>query len=85
MAKKRVKKVSKKNKLKVTKSRIPLVIYQLLLFIGLSLIFLVLFRLSNTIFWLNFFQIMLIFSAFIAVGFLIALLVLWIMKIVKKK
>jgi hypothetical protein len=85
MVKKRARKTRVKNKSTRAKNKISLVVRQLLLFFGLFLIFFVLLKLSNKLFWLNFFQIMSIIFGFISVGFLIAFLVLWIMKIVKKK
>jgi hypothetical protein len=84
MAKKRVKKVSRKNKPKVARNKISLVIRQLLLFTGLFAVFFILFKIAKNAFWLRFTQIMSIVFAFVAVGFLIALLVLWIMKVAKK-
>ena len=85
MIKKRVMKTKGKRRVRVAKNKTSLVIRQLLLFLGLFIISFVLLNFSTETFWLNFFQIMSITFGFIAVGFLIALLVLWMMKIVKKK
>lgn len=85
MARKKVIRAKGKKKVHAVRNKIPFVIYQILLFTGLTIVSFILLKLSNKIFWLNFFQIMSITFGFIAVGFLIVLLILWITKMIKRK
>ena len=83
--KKRVRKTRRVNSKSVSKrDKIPIVFRNLLLFIALSLVSLVLYRFITDNLLTDLFYIMAIVFGFMAVGFLIALLVLWIMKIVRK-
>ncbi len=67
------------------KNKTSLVVKNLLLFVALSLVFLVLYRfLPNLGILSNTFYIMTIAFGFVAIALLIALLVLWILKKVKK-
>lgn len=65
--------------------RIAVVINNLLLFIALSLVSFVLFRFLQNDFLINLFQVMAMVFGFVAVGFLITLLILIILKAVSKK
>jgi len=92
MVKKRVKKrgkvekkiSSKKVKSEVQKSKFLLVANNLLIFVIFSLVFLILSRLVVNTFLINLFTLSTILFCFVAVGFLIALLVLLILKFMKK-
>jgi len=68
-----------------TKKKIAVVIKNLLLFIALSLVSLVLSRFLQNDFFIKLFFVMAIIFGFVAVGFLIALLILSIMKAFSKK
>jgi hypothetical protein len=67
------------------KNKIKLVFNNLLLFIALSLVSLVAYRLVSNEILINLFQVMAMVFGFVSVGFLITLLVLFIIKIVKKR
>ena len=66
------------------RNKIPLVVRNLLLFIAMSLVSFVLYRFIPNTLLTDLFYIMAIVFGFVAVAFLIVLLVLWIMKIIKK-
>lgn len=87
--KKVVRKATKRVKHRVpklnVKSRLSLVVNNLLLFIALSLVSLVLYRYIQNEFLINLFFAMAVIFGFIAVGFLIAFIILMIMKVVVKK
>jgi len=85
MVKKKVRRGNRKSKPRVVKNRISLVLNKILLFAGLFVVSFFLLQLSKNPFWINFFKIMAIVFGFVAVGFLIALLILWVMKIIQKK
>jgi len=65
-------------------SKIPLVVKNLLLFVGLAVVSFILFSLVKNDFLMRFFNVSAMVFGFVAVAFLIVLLVLWIMKFVKK-
>ncbi len=67
------------------KKKIAVVIKNLLLFIALSLVSLVLSRFLQNDFFIKLFFVMAIIFGFVAVGFLISLVILAIMKTVSKK
>lgn len=67
------------------KNKFAVVINNLLLFIALSLVSFVLYRFIQNAFFNDLFLVMAMIFGFIAVGFLIAFLILFIIKIVKKK
>lgn len=91
--KKRVKRIVRKKVRRVksraqkfnVKNKIALVVNNLLLFIALSLVSLVLYRYIQNEFLVNLFQVMAIIFGFIAIGFLIAFIILAVMKLVSKK
>jgi len=70
---------SNRNKISSSKNKISRLVRMLLLFVAFSLVSLVLYRFVS-----NSFLIIAGIFGFIAVGLFIALLVLWIMKIVRK-
>jgi uncharacterized membrane protein YdbT with pleckstrin-like domain len=77
--------VSRRNRTPNSRNKIALDIRSLLLFVALSLVSLVLYRfIPPTNLLSNLFYVMAIVFGFVAVGLLIALLVLWILKIVRK-
>ena len=92
MAKKNVKKKvkvekkisPKKVKAEAQKSKFLLVANNLLIFVIFSLVFLILSRLVVNTFLINLFTLSTILFCFVAVGFLLALLVLLILKFMKK-
>ncbi|VVB83113.1 Uncharacterised protein [uncultured archaeon] len=65
-------------------NKIPLVVRKLILFTGLAVISFILFSLVKNDFLMRFFNVSAMVFGFVAVAFLIVLLVLWIMKFVKK-
>lgn len=67
------------------KKKIAIVVKNLLLFIALSLVSLVLSRFLQNDFFIKLFFVMAIIFGFVAVGFLISLVILVIMKAVSKK
>lgn len=67
------------------KNRIMMVFNNLLLFIALSLVSFVLYRYVQNDFLTNFFLVISMVFGFVAVGFLVALVILLIMKSVSKK
>jgi hypothetical protein len=66
------------------KSKIKFVVNQLLFFIALCLVSLVLFQIVKNLILSNLFSVLAMITGFIAVAFLIALLILIIKKIIKK-
>ena len=66
------------------KSKIKLVVNNLLFFVALCLVSLVLYRFVKNIILMNLFSVMAMIFGFVAVAFLIALLVLLIRKTMKK-
>ena len=82
--KKTRKKFDLKSKFNV-KNKIAVVINNLLLFVALSLVSFVLYRFIQNAFFQDLFFVMAMVFGFIAIGFLIALLILFIVKAVKKR
>ena len=83
--KKRVRHSRKSRSVKASpKNKIKIVFNNFLLFVALSLVSLVFFRIINNVLLINLFFVMAIVFGFVAVALLVALLVLWIMKSVKK-
>ena len=76
--------VSRRNRTPHSGNKIALDIRTLLLFVALSLVSLVLYRFLPTTLLTNLFYVMAIVFGFVAVGLLIALLVLEILRIVRK-
>jgi len=68
-----------------TKRKITIVLNNLLLFVALSLVSFVLYRFLQNDILVNLFYAMSMIFGFVAVGFLITLLILFVMKTVKKK
>jgi len=79
---------SKKFKLKLRriepKDKIRFVFNQLLFFVGLCLVSLLLYKVVTNVILMNLFSVLAMISGFIAVGFLIAILILLIKKAIKK-
>ncbi len=67
------------------KKSISVVLNQLLLFVALSLVSFVLYRFLQNAFLVSLFEVMAMIFGFVAVGFLVTLLVLLIIKIVRKR
>jgi len=67
------------------KNKIIIVLNNLLLFVALSLVSFVLYRFLQNDILVNLFQVMSMIFGFVSVAFLIILLVLFIMKVAKKK
>jgi len=65
-------------------NKIPLVVKNLFLFVGLAVVSFILFSLVKNDFLMRFFNITTMVFGFVSVAFLIVLLVLWIMKFVKR-
>ena len=85
VAKKKVRRVKNRAPTINVKNKISLVVNNLLLFIALSLVSLVLYRYLQNTFLVNLFQVMAIIFGFVAAGFLIAFIILVIMKFLSKK
>ena len=73
------------SKTSIIKTKIMIVFNNLLLFVALALVSFVLYRFLQNDFLINLFQVMAMVFGFVSVGFLITLLVLFIMKIISKK
>lgn len=67
------------------KKKITIVLNNLLLFIALSLVSFVLYKFLQNAFLVNLFFIMSVVFGFVSVGFLITLLILFIIKLIKKR
>ncbi|MEK6827517.1 MAG: hypothetical protein AABX99_03480 [Nanoarchaeota archaeon] len=83
--KKRVKKIRRTgSRVSSFQNKIPLVVKNLFLFVGLAVVSFILFSLVKNDFLMRFFNVSAMVFGFVSVAFLIVLLVLWIMKFVRK-
>ena len=83
--KKRVKQARKINKSYSPKNKISLVVNRLLFFSLLGIICLFFYKFVTNLLLKNLFFVFAMASGFIAIGFLIALLILFVMKFIKRK